>query len=40
MLGGGLRSRLGIALGLVIGRSLAGTIVVNAIKVVADQNGR
>jgi hypothetical protein len=40
MLGGGLRSRLGLALGMVIGRTLAGTVVVNAIEGLSDQNGR
>ncbi len=38
--GGGLRSRLGLALGMVIGRTLAGTVVVNAIEGFSDQNGR
>jgi hypothetical protein len=40
LLGGGLRSRLGLALGLFVGRSFAGTAVVNAIQALADQNGR
>lgn len=40
MLGGGLRSRLGLALGLMIGRTLAGTVVVNAIESISDENGR
>lgn len=40
MLGGGLRSRLGLALGMVIGRTLAGPVVVNAIEGLSDQNGR
>jgi hypothetical protein len=40
VLGGGLRSRMGLALGLFIGRSFAGTALVNAIEALSDQNGR
>src|SRR5512146_889146 len=40
ILGGGLRSRLGFALGLFIGRSLAGIALTNAIEALADQNGK
>jgi hypothetical protein len=40
MFGGGLRSRLGIALGMVIGRALAGRVTVNALEALSDQNGR
>jgi hypothetical protein len=40
MLGGGLRTRMGVALGLFLGRTLAGTALVNAIEAVAGQNGR
>jgi len=39
MLGGGLRSRLGLALGMVIGRTLAGTVVVNVIEGLSGENG-
>jgi hypothetical protein len=40
MLGGGLRTRLGVALGLFLGRTFAGNALVNAIEAVANQNGR
>src|SRR5690348_13125544 len=40
VVGGGLRSRLGLGLGLFVGRNLAGTAVVNAIETLAEQNGR
>jgi hypothetical protein len=40
MLGGGLRTRLGVALGLFLGRTFAGNALVNAIETVANQNGR
>jgi hypothetical protein len=40
MLAGGLRSRLGLALGMVIGRALTGAVVVNAIESLSEQNAR
>jgi hypothetical protein len=40
MLGGGLRSRLGLALGLLIGRTLASLVVVSVIEAASDQNGK
>ena len=40
MLGGGLRTRLGVALGLFLGRTFAGTALVNAVDAMANDNGR
>jgi hypothetical protein len=40
MLGGGLRTRLGVALGLFLGRTFAGNALVNVIEAAASQNGR
>src|ERR1700747_3022986 len=38
--GGGLRSRVGLALGMFIGRSFAGTALINAIEALSEHNGR
>jgi hypothetical protein len=40
LLGGGLRSRLGLALGMFIGRSFTGTALITAIEALSEQNGR
>jgi hypothetical protein len=40
MFGGGLRTRLGIALGLFLGRTFTGNALVNVIEAAASQNGR
>jgi len=40
IMGGGLRSRAGFALGTIVGRALAGTLAVNAIEAVLNQDGR
>lgn len=39
VLGGGLRSRLGLALALFLGRSFAGTAVMNMIEATTGQHG-
>jgi hypothetical protein len=40
LFGGGLRSRAGLALGMFIGRSFAGTALINAIEALSEHNGR
>jgi len=40
VLGGGFRSRVGVALGLFLGRTYAGTALVNTIEAFSNQNGR
>ena len=40
VLGGGLRSRQGLALAFFLGRSFAGTALVNAMEALSGQNGR
>ncbi len=39
VLGGGLRSRLGLALALFLGRSFAGTAAMNMIETMTEQHG-
>jgi hypothetical protein len=38
LFGGGLRSRAGLALGMLIGRSFAGTALINAIEALSDRD--
>lgn len=40
VVGGGLRSRLGLALGISIGRMFAGTALINTIEAFSEHNGR
>jgi len=39
VLGGGLRSRMGLALAMFLGRSFAGTAVMNTIEAMTEQHG-